>query len=1082
MSDERRIVTILFADVSGSTALGEAMDPEDMRALLARYYALAREVIEAHGGTVEKFIGDAVMAIFGLPRAHGDDAERALVATAELRNRIRAEPGLAQIQLRFGVSTGDVVASRDRSGGDFLVTGDAVNLAARLQQAADVWEILCSERTARAASRHFEFEPARTLELKGKALPVHAHPLGRPLAAVQVAATAMVGRDADLEQLQLAARRSFGESRPQLVSIIAPAGTGKTRLVEEFLARLPADEGPPLVATAQCLPYGQRLTFWPLRAVLHRFVGLGDETPVDDLQARVAEWLRSRGVAEPEWTAELLASTVGAAEPAQPDRLAMFNAWRSAVQAAGSEGPVVIVFEDLHWSSDSLLDLVEHVMQPWAELPILMLALTRPELLDRRPTWGGGKRNYISLALEPLGGKATERLVRQLLGAGAGAGADGVVRRVVERAEGNPFYAGELVRAVQEQAIDHADPAAVEAALARLPDTVHAAVLARLDLLPAEERRILQLGAVLGRSFGPQALIALGGAGATSVTEACRALVERDLLRPSGDSYVFRHILIREVAYQTLPRAERARLHADAAAWLETRAVGCEDAMAELVAFHYREAVALAGAAASPQTRQRTVEWLSRAADAAYSGAATVESLGHLRAAIELAEPSRLPELYERLGANTQSGGAAEAPLRLALKLSEEQGRPVEDQLRILARLLMFTTRAQGSVAHRMSDAEMALLRQRGRTLLERVDRGGHAAGWFLAADSFYPFWAGGQVGEADLSAALRDAESAVAIAERLGDADLLSAALDGISGIDSAAGSFRRALEVSQRRVALGRRISAVERFDAYSMVTWNCTALGDLAGADAASAEGIAQAQPGQEPAWALHLVAWRIYALTLMGRWDAIAALAQRARQLWEEVERVTAGYALRGFVTAQHVAEARGESALAANLAEVAETILREFDDGRGRPGGIFQRFDPLVRRDLDAIAETVSHWQLMKNVPDSIERQVSMLVDRGRPLAADVTGPLLEWAEAEGLRPLELQLRRAIGLRDADPAELARAERIAAAIGAASPRARIRYEIARMAGDADGMAAAVGALEAMGDRGQIRLYQTPPEPR
>lgn len=583
MSDERRIVTILFADVAGSTALGEALDPEDMRALLARYYVLAREVIESHGGTVEKFIGDAVMAIFGLPRAHGDDAERALAATEELRTRLRAEPALAQIELRFGVSTGEVVASRDQSGGDFLVTGDAVNLAARLQQAANLWEILCSERTVRAASRGFTFEPARELRLPGKTLQVNGYVL-RSRAAVEAAPTLpMVGRDADLEHLQFAARRSFGEGRPQLVSIIAPAGAGKSRLVEEFLAHLPATEHPPLVAVAQCLPYGQRLTFWPLRAVLHRFVGLTGEAPVEDLQPRVAAWLRSRGVPEPEWAAGLLASTVGAAETAQPDRVAMFNAWRRAVQAAGSAGPVVIVFEDLHWSSDTLLDLVEHVMQPWAELPILMIALTRPELLDRRPAWGGGKRNYISIALEPLGDKATSQLVRQLLETAS----DEVVRRVVARAEGNPFYAGELVRAVMEQTVDRADQVAIEHALAHLPDTVHAAVLARLDLLPAAERWALQLGAAMGRSFAAEAIAALGKMPVATVSATCHLLVDRDLLRPSGDSYAFRHILIREVAYQTLPRAERARLHAAAAAWLEERAAGREDALAELVAFHY---------------------------------------------------------------------------------------------------------------------------------------------------------------------------------------------------------------------------------------------------------------------------------------------------------------------------------------------------------------------------------------------------------------------------------------------------------------------------------------------------------------
>ena len=1072
MSDERRIVTILFADVSGSTALGEAMDPEDMRTLLARYYALSREVIEAHGGTVEKFIGDAVMAIFGLPRVHGDDAERALAATEELRKRVRADPALGQIELRFGVSTGDVVASRDQSRGDFLVTGDAVNLAARLQQSADTWEILCSERTVRAASRRFCFESGRTLDLKGKSLPVQAYALGQRLAITPLPTLPMVGRDADLEQLQLAARRSFDESRPQLISIIAPAGTGKTRLVEEFLARLPATANPPLVAIAQCLPYGQRLTFWPLRAVLHRFIGLAGDEPADDLQSRVAAWLRSRAVPEPDWTAELLASTVGAAETAQPDRVAMFNAWRNAVQAAGTEGPIVIVFEDLHWSSDTLLDLVEHVMQPWAELPILMIALTRPELLDRRPTWGGGKRNYISIALEPLGDKATSQLVRQLLASNS----DEVVRRVVARAEGNPFYAGELVRAVMEQSVDSTNQVAVEVALAHLPDTVHAAVLARLDLLPAEERWTLQLGAVMGRSFGAQAISALGGIAAATITETCRALVDRDLLRPSGDSYAFRHILVREVAYQILPRAQRASLHAAAAAWLEERAKGREEALAELVAFHYREAVTLAGATASEDTRRRTVDWLSRAADAAYSGAATVEALGHLRAAIELADASRLPDLYERLGSTMQSGGAADAPLRIALKLSEEQGRPADDQLRILARVLTWATRSQGSVANRMSDEEMLALRTRGRDLLARVDPGGPAAGRFLAAEGFYPFWMAGRATDDDYLAAQRDSGRAAEIAERLEDADLLSAALDALSGCFNSRGGFQRGLEVSRKRVALGRRVSASERLDAYSMVTWGCSAIGDLAGADVASAEGLAQVQPGQEPAWTLHLATWRIYTLTLMGRWDAIAPLAQRARHLWEEMERETAGYALRGFVAAMHIAQSRGESALAASLVEVVELILREFKETDSRHGAIRARWFPLLLFDRTGLESATADWTSLKGVPDSLERLISAMSDRFWTIPAGLTTSQLDWAKAEGLRPLEVQLRRAAGLRDANERELIRAVEIAQSIGAVSPLARVRYELARINGDSAGMAAAIAILEAMGDNRQIALYQ------
>jgi class 3 adenylate cyclase len=1073
MSDERRIVTILFADVVGSTALGEAMDPEDLRALLSNYYSLAREVIESHGGTVEKFIGDAVMAIFGLPRAHGDDAERALSATLELRTRLRAERPLAAIALRFGLATGEVVASRDQSGGDFLVTGDAVNLAARLQQIAELWEILCSERTVRATSRHFDFDPPRQIQLRGKAQEVRGFVLRSRRLAYLTPRLPMLGREADLEHLQLAARRSFGERRPQLVSIIAPAGAGKSRLLEEFLEHLPTTDEPPLVAVAQCLPYGQRLTFWPLRAVLHRFIGLTTEVPVDEFRLRVAAWLSSHGVAEPDWTAELLASTVGAAETAQPDRVAMFNAWRGAVQAAGRSGPVIIVFEDLHWSSDSLLDLAEHVMQPWAELPILMIALTRPELLDRRPAWGGGKRNYISISLEPLGAKATSEIVRQLLGEDS----HELVRRIVERAEGNPFYAGELVRMMMEQAIDLTDNAAVEHALAHLPDTVHATVLARLDLLPADERWALQLGAVVGRSFEVAAIAALGMRSADSFSQTCKLLVARDLLLPSGDAYVFRHILIREVAYQTLPRAERARLHSATAAWLEERATGHEHELAELIAFHYREAVALSGATATEAMRRRTVDWLSRAADVAYFGAATIETSGHLRSAIELAEPNRLPELYERLGASMWSGTAADEPLRAALRLSEEQGRPPEDLLRILGRILMFATRFTGSVAERMSDVEMAALRARGRELLERVDPEGPAAARFLAADSFYPFWLVSRATSAEYSAAIRDSHRAAEIAERLGQDDLLSAALDGMAEAYSRSGGrVRKGLEISRRRIALGRRLSAGERLDAYSMVSLTCSHLGDLADADGAAAGGVVLAQPGQELAATLHLVTWRIYAMTLMGRWDAVVPLAHRARQLWDEMAGVTAGYALRGFIAATHVARSRGDSAAAATFAAVAQALLDEFKRDRSLRDGVFRRYVYLLDFDRAGLEEVAADWELLKGLPDSPERVISTLSDRHWLLSDSVTTPALAWAAREGFVPLEIQLRRAIGLREGDERELILAAESAEAIGARSVLMRVQFELARLRGDEKGMEAAIYDLEAMGDHGQISLYR------
>ncbi len=498
MTEERRLVTVLFADVAGSTALGEALDPEDMRALLGRYYEIAREVVAAHGGTLEKFIGDAVMAVFGLPTAHDDDAARALASALALRDQVRDDPRLGErLPIRLGLSTGEVVAAMGGAGDDFLVTGDAVNVAARLQQGAESWEIVCAERTVRAAGDGFEFGPPVEVDMRGKGAAVPAQRLEGTRATPIRHRTPFLGRDDDVAQLELTSGRAMREKRPFLITITAPAGTGKTRLLEEFLARLPEQQPGARVVIAQCLPYGQRLTYWPLHALLMRLLGLPDDADPETIRQAAEQWLTNGGDPFARRTAELLAATFGAGEGEHVDRGELFAAWRSAIELAAQEQPLVVVIEDLHWSSDTLLDLIEVILQPRGEAALLMIVLARPELLDRRPTWGGGRRNYVSLNLEPLDDLAIAALVDHLL---QGPPPE-IVETVVERAEGNPFYAGELARTIQDRATGLDDPAAVAAVIGALPDTVHATVLARLDLLPPTPRRVIQLGSIFGRSF-----------------------------------------------------------------------------------------------------------------------------------------------------------------------------------------------------------------------------------------------------------------------------------------------------------------------------------------------------------------------------------------------------------------------------------------------------------------------------------------------------------------------------------------------------------------------------------------------------
>ena len=1070
MAEERRIVTVLFADMAGPAMLGEARDPEDVQALQTRYYNIAREVVSAHGGTVEKSIGDAVMAVFGLPHAHGDDAQRAMSAALEIRDRVQVDPKLGPQQaVRIGVNTGEVVATRDNATSDFLITGDAVNVAARLQQIAEPWSILCGERTARAARDRFTLGRPTEIDVKGKRLPIQALPLLGRAAEATRSRFPLIGRDDDLAQLELVARRAFTDRRPFLVSLVAPAGAGKTRLVEEFLLRLPALSSDATVAIAQCLPYGQRVTYWPLRALLIRLVGLKDEAAPETMREEIRAWLHDRGVESPERAADLLAATIGAGEAEVIDRTALFAAWRTAVEVAARRSPLVLVFEDLHWSSDSLLDLVEVIVQPRGDAAVLMIALTRPELLDRRPGWGGGRRNYVAMSLEPLNDDSVAQLVRDRIGSSAPL----IVERVVVRAEGNPFFAGEIVQSIRERVPSLNDVAAVEHTLATLPDTIQATILARLDLLEPEERRVLQLGAVFGRAFRADGIAALGPDLTSPIDALLDRLVQKDLIRPSaGDSFAFRHILIREVAYQTLLRAERADLHAAAARRLEARAGGQEDALAELIAYHFREAATLTSATKAAQLdvveiRRRAVSWLRRAADVAAAGAATDEAARHLRAAIELAVPDDLPELQERLG-DVSGGDAGAEASRVALQLCREQGRPIDQELRVLGSLLTRYTRFQGTVGNRPSEEEIQRLRMDGRALVSRAGDA-QAIASFLIADGFYPFWRGAQATMADIAEAEASTGRGLAIADRLDDSRLRSAALDALTCCAQARGAFAQSRQFAQQRLAFEDRLDLHERLDAHTMVAWASALLGDLAQTERATASALGLFQSGQVHWWGLHSAAWRAYALTLLGRWEEALVVAEHARKIWAEGGLIPAAYCVHGFIAALDIGRARHDTQLVDRYRAVLDEILKHF-----AADSLFGRLRPYGRGEVDSLeAEVVGGFATIPRARQQlVERTLSLYSDLDRSLAPEALQPIVTSAAADGLKLLEAQARRALGISRRDPAELTRALELFEETRAVPYAARVRCERALLTRDQSELEAGMHVLEALGDVDQL----------
>ena len=535
-SDEhRKTVTVLFCDLTGSTALGETLDPEALRALLGRYFERMKGIVERHGGTVEKFIGDAVMAVFGIPQAHEDDALRAVRAAAEMREAL-PELGVAG---RIGVTTGEVVTGTEER----LATGDAVNVAARLEQAAAPGEVLLGEPTLRLVRDAVEVAALEPLALKGKAEPVPAFRLVAVRAAPERRHdTAFVGRERERETVLDAWRRLMEESRCELITIVGDAGVGKSRLVAELLASLDAR-----IARGRCLPYGDGVGYWPVVEV------------VTQLGVLPAE----------ENAAAPIRSLLGESdEPTSADELAW--AFRKTLERVGAEEPLIVVLDDIQWGDEAFLDLVEHVALFSSGVPLLLLCLARPELLERRPSWP------VTLRLEPLAEDAVEELLPATL-------APDLRERIVRAAGGNPLFVHEMVAMADETEGD-----------VTVPPTLQALLAARLDQLERSERSVLERGAVEGEIFHRGAVQALTGA--EQVTPRLAALVRKQLIRPDraqlpgDDGFRFRHLLIRDAAYDALPKSTRAELHAAFARWLEEHGQSLVE-LDEILAYHLDQAL-----------------------------------------------------------------------------------------------------------------------------------------------------------------------------------------------------------------------------------------------------------------------------------------------------------------------------------------------------------------------------------------------------------------------------------------------------------------------------------------------------------
>src|SRR5918992_1272214 len=633
---ERKVATLLFADLVGFTALNETHDPEVIEAVVGRAFERLSAEVARYEGLVEKFAGDAMLAVFGVPAVHEDDAERAVRAAfemqgamADLRAELEAE-GRPALALRIGIETGEVLANRQRAASerDRIVTGDAVNTAARLEQAALPGAVVVGPGTYAATRETIEYEELEPITLKGKAVPVPAWRavrvktgrLGGRRAVLGLEAP-LIGRDEELALLKETVRRTVAEGRPHLVTVLGSAGVGKSRLTWELEKYL---DGLPDVyhwRKGRCLAYAQR-SYSALGDAIAADASALDDDPTEVVESKLAARLEalSDGAA-PEAVGVGARVVLGLSGAGGLPRDELFEAWRGYLELIARRAPLVLVLEDIHWADEGLLDFIEFLAR-WAEAPIMILCLARHELLERRPAWGGGLPNATSIVLEPLGPEESDRLVGAPLGGPLPAA---LQRRVVEVTEGNPLFAEELVRLFVDRGVVRHSEGRWEQALpvdqVEIPQSIQALLAARLDSLPAEEKRLSQDAAVVGRIFWDRLLAHLAGQSPAAMVGLLRSLRVKELVVPREPSsltdaqeYAFRHVLIRDVAYDSLPKLERARKHREVAAWAEERLGERADEVVELLAAHYWSALRYeeefsTDAAALADLRRRTLDY-----------------------------------------------------------------------------------------------------------------------------------------------------------------------------------------------------------------------------------------------------------------------------------------------------------------------------------------------------------------------------------------------------------------------------------------------------------------------------------------
>ncbi len=868
--EERKVVTVLFADLVGFTSRAEKLDPEDVRAVLEPYHAHLRTELERFGGTVEKFIGDAVMALFGAPTSHEDDPERAVRAALAIRNWVREQDDL---QLRIALTTGEALVALGArpSEGEGMASGDVVNTAARLQAAAPVNGVLVDETTYRATAQAIYYEARDAVEAKGKTAPI---PVWEALDArarfgVDVAretGTPLVGRDRELDLLRDTLTRTRQEQSAQLITLVGVPGIGKSRLVSELFGHVETE--PELISWRQgrCLPYGDGVTYWALSEMVKAQAGILDS----DTEEEAEEKLRSsvaEVVSEASDAARVegrLRPLVGLAEeaPAGADRRADAHAaWRRFFEALAEQRPLVLVFEDLHWADETLLDFVDHLVDWATGVPLLVVCTARPELLSRRPGWGGGKPNAATISLSSLSTDETALLVHALLERAVLPA--GLQATLIDRAGGNPLYAEEFARMVAERG------STVEGDL-KLPESVQGIIAARLDALPVDEKLLLQDAAVVGKVFWLSALGRIGSRDQSEAEQMLHALERKEFVRRERRSsvgeeseYAFRHLLVRDVAYSQIPRTARADKHRAAAEWIES--LGRADDHAEMVAHHYVQALEFAAAAGGelPEIRERARNALRSAGDRAMS-------FGSSRAAARLFESAL--DLWP-----------AEDPDRAYVLLAHgralSQGDPEGDEALLEASAALEARDAEGA-----AEAEIVLADNFWRRGMHAESMRHQERASSLVADAqpsrstvyVVANLARFRMLAWDPDEAIRIGEQGLAMAERLGLDEFRAPLLNTLGTVRGVLGD-RRGLEQTEEAIELGRASPGTELIRALNNRAHQLISLGEIGEVAATVEEQNSVAESFGYEDWIRWARDKKLTLAYLLGRWDEGLALA-------------------------------------------------------------------------------------------------------------------------------------------------------------------------------------------------------------